>query len=619
MVIWYHSCITHRNIHIEVNGEKLSLTTSIGFPQGGVCSAKFWVIAYDEAVYILNEHRVFGQVFADDSVGLKGGKNLHHAMSRLQKAVTKLEEWGLERGLKFNASKTVVVIFTKSRLEMSKLPNKLQVSGTDVEFSDSAKYLGVTLDCKLTWSTHFNNQLNKCKQYLFTLKKSVCKAWGPKPIFIRWVYIAVVRPKLCYGSIAWGHITRQDTKKEALNKLNRLAATMITPVRRSTPVKTMEVLYDLVPLHLFIQYEAVASLSRNRQNMKLDWQGQSLTKKTYIGHLKYWSNKLEEINIEIDENDKIQDLIWHKMYKIDIDSFMHTTLPIQSQINIYTDGSRTDTHTGSGYVILRGKELIIEGNRRLPDEATVFQAEIMAIQLAMLDIAGILKEGDRYIKIFSDSRAAIQALNSAIVTSQLVKNTISALNLVGTKVDRLEIAWIKAHVGHWGNERADQLARDSINRTHNVHGILLPYSHFKNELWDVTYKLWKDEWINNPTCRLSKNFLPYPCKNKSKDILKLARGQMRRLIELITGQNNLNYVQSKIFPNDISDLCRFCEEEEETFEHLLNECPCFISYRRDILQGKLIVKTLDWKAKTLLEFSYIPAIDEALRFENHPT
>ena len=52
MVIWYHSCITHRNLHVEINGEKLVLTTSIGFPQGGVCSAKFWVIAYDEAVYI---------------------------------------------------------------------------------------------------------------------------------------------------------------------------------------------------------------------------------------------------------------------------------------------------------------------------------------------------------------------------------------------------------------------------------------------------------------------------------------------------------------------------------------------------------------------------------------
>ena len=225
---------------------------------------------------------------------------------------------------------------------------------------------------------------------------------------------------------------------------------------------------------------------------------------------------------------------------------MTASLPIQTQINIYTDGSKTDSHTGSGYVILKGNEVIKESMKRLPDKATVFQAELMAIQMAMLDITGILSATDRYIKNFSDSRAAIQALHSATVTSQLVKETVLALNLVGGKVDRLEIAWIKAHVGHWGNERADQLARDSIKLTNNVHEILLPYSHFKQELWDVTYRIWKDEWVSNTTCRLSKHFLPYPNKNKSKEILKLSKSQMRRLLELITDQNNLNYVQSKI-------------------------------------------------------------------------
>ena len=90
---------------------------------------------------------------------------------------------------------------------------------------------------------------------------------------------------------------------------------------------------------------------------------------------------------------------------------------------------------------------------------------------------------------------------------------------------------------------------------------------------------------------------------------------MRRLLELITGQNNLNYVQSKIYPGEISELCRFCEEEDETFEHILNECPCFISFRREILLNKPIIKTLNWKAKTLLDFSHIPAIDAALRYE----
>ena len=87
---------------------------------------------------------------------------------------------------------------------------------------------------------------------------------------------------------------------------------------------------------------------------------------------------------------------------------------------------------------------------------------------------------------------------------------------------------------------------------------------------------------------------------------------MRRLIELISGQNNHNYVQSKINPGIVSELCRFCEEEEETFELLLNECPCFLIYRRDILQNMPIIKTTEWKPKTLFKFSYIDVIDEAL-------
>ena len=90
---------------------------------------------------------------------------------------------------------------------------------------------------------------------------------------------------------------------------------------------------------------------------------------------------------------------------------------------------------------------------------------------------------------------------------------------------------------------------------------------------------------------------------------------MRRLIQLITGQSNLNCVQSKIDPVNISPLCRFCEEEDETFAHLLNECPCFLTYHRDILLNKSIINTLSWSPKQLLNFSYIPGIDEALSFE----
>ena len=113
---------------------------------------------------------------------------------------------------------------------------------------------------------------------------------------------------------------------------------------------------------------------------------------------------------------------------------------------------------------------------------------------------------------------------------------------------------------------------------------------------------------------MSKIFLPEPHIGKSKEILQLARGQMCRLIEIISGHNNLNYLQSKIYPHDVSELCRFCEEEDETFDHLIFECPCFRIARQDIFLDRDFKGTLDWKPHELLKFCNNPQIYEALTF-----
>ena len=125
---------------------------------------------------------------------------------------------------------------------------------------------------------------------------------------------------------------------------------------------------------------------------------------------------MQETNIEIDKNDKIHDLIWHKLYHINVDSFTTNKLPMQCQINIYTDGSKTDKHVGAGYSILRGNYPMLEWSERLSNESTVFHAELYAIIKAMTDILGILTLEDRYIKLLSDSRSAIQALIAAQLT-----------------------------------------------------------------------------------------------------------------------------------------------------------------------------------------------------------
>ena len=47
---WYYNYLTHRNITTTVNNATTSGTIGIGFPQGGVCSAKFWIIAFNRAI-----------------------------------------------------------------------------------------------------------------------------------------------------------------------------------------------------------------------------------------------------------------------------------------------------------------------------------------------------------------------------------------------------------------------------------------------------------------------------------------------------------------------------------------------------------------------------------------
>ena len=85
----------------------------------------------------------------------------------------------------------------------------------------------------------------------------------------------------------------------------------------------------------------------------------------------------------------------------------------------------------------------------------------------------------------------------------------------------------------------------------------------------------------------------------------------RQLIKIVTGQNNLNYLTSIIHPGH-TDQCRFCEEEEETFIHLLNECPVFHTNRLTLLKGSLVVDTVDWDPKAIIKFAQIPEIEEAL-------
>ena len=91
----------------------------------------------------------------------------------------------------------------------------------------------------------------------------------------------------------------------------------------------------------------------------------------------------------------------------------------------------------------------------------MFQAEIEAISHACQYALANLQELDiKYIKILSDSQAAIKALNKPRITSQSVLTTLEYMETLALETKHLTLAWIKAHVGTEGNEQADQAAKE---------------------------------------------------------------------------------------------------------------------------------------------------------------
>jgi len=69
----------------------------------------------------------------------------------------------------------------------------------------------------------------------------------------------------------------------------------------------------------------------------------------------------------------------------------------------------------------------------------------------------------------------------------------------------------------------------------------------------------------------AKIFIPSHSRKRTEDLLRLNRKQIRVVTGLLTGHLNLRKHLHRIGKvND--DICRLCNEEEETAEHLLCNC-----------------------------------------------
>ena len=384
---WYREYLGGRFLNLSLHDESFRVATSTGFPQGGVCSAKFWLIAFNPAIEIINDSPfgISGTGYADDLCVMHSGRRVDHLVKQMQPVLDKLVDWGKSCDLQFNASKTVSIVFSRKKQEYQKYTIKM--GGVSIPHSQSTVYLGITLDRKLRWNLHIRNKINKAKKLLMNIARATRTIWGPTPAIMRWAFLGIVRPMLLYAALVWGHEVQHATIVKALQRLNRLAISTFAHFYRSVPSRALELIVDVMPLPLFIQQTATNTYVRIFSKLpKMEWSGTYGNKTYSTSHLKYWDTLIHNWDLQhlLVESDAMSEPMPQTRFQVDLASFSKAPgAPVPSQLTIFTDGSKIDKATGAGFVAYgMGGVVLEEQSWRLSNGASVFQAEVAAITKA---------------------------------------------------------------------------------------------------------------------------------------------------------------------------------------------------------------------------------------------
>jgi ribonuclease HI len=398
-----------------------------------------------------------------------------------------------------------------------------------------------------------------------------------------------------------------DYQLKELRKLDRLACRAAVTINRTTPQAALNIILDITPIHLRIQELAIAAFARLEPVLGNCWKPIQDSKR--VPHLWHLKTVLESRCLQLPPTDSCKEDVFDRHFCINLDSFDGLRKHRQhAEYTIYTDGSRTKDGTGSGFVLYHKKTQIDTRSYALHANATVFQAEVHAIKKACQFLNSSDAIHPRYIKILSDSQAAIKALASKTITSTLVLDTLYELELLASRSRRVTIAWVKAHIGTEGNEAADAAAKSGAEgKDCETDGIPLPKIYERNLIRNSTKAAWKAEWLQASEYKHSKHFYAGPDSNKAKLLLKHSKTTVSKLVKIITGHNFLSYFQYKV-DNTVNPYCRLCDEAYETFHHFITTCPVLRSWRLNIF-GDDHYNDKEWTPLQLYDFSQHETID----------
>ena len=175
MLQWFRSYLSDRKIrtkyYVSSSGQleySEYKPINFGIPQGSCLGPLLFLIFTNDLHKHL--HHCSSILFADDTTLYQTHRNLVYLQWCVQDDMNRLMEYFRINKLTLNLNKTVCVLFQKNKSSTNKI--KLQLDNHTISNSPETKFLGMTLDPNLNWSSHVNQLILKLNRNLNLLKLS---------------------------------------------------------------------------------------------------------------------------------------------------------------------------------------------------------------------------------------------------------------------------------------------------------------------------------------------------------------------------------------------------------------------------------------------------------------
>ena len=223
---WFQSYLSNRSQCVTYDGVESSLgSIKCGVPQGSILGPLLFLLYINDLSFVCKY--TFPVLFADDTNLFLSGKDVSSLSQMMTSELGEISEWLKVNKLSLNIKKTHYIVFSGGK----RPPNALDIKIDNQEISRvlKTKFLGVVVDCKLSWKEHIAYITGKIARGIGVISKA--RRYHNRDSLLS-LHYSFIYHYLIYCNHVWGAAAKTHTR--TLCTLQKRVVRIISGVKPRT-------------------------------------------------------------------------------------------------------------------------------------------------------------------------------------------------------------------------------------------------------------------------------------------------------------------------------------------------------------------------------------------------